>query len=110
LVYDQPDAVSVHAQSARVLDALEGKLPQVAAHLRAARADILAFTAFPKAIRLRHAPSAGRSAHHIAGRDCDQFAADFRPGGIRIGLPQPPVPAIAAPSESSPPNFPARRY
>jgi len=49
-VYDQPDAESVHAQFGRVLDALGGKLPQVAAHLDAARADILAFTAFPKAI------------------------------------------------------------
>ena len=49
-VYDQPDAASVHAQFGRVLDALEEKLPQVAAHLDAARADILAFTAFPKAI------------------------------------------------------------
>jgi putative transposase len=49
-VYDQPDAASVHAQFGRVLDALEDKLPAVAAHLDAARADILAFTAFPKAI------------------------------------------------------------
>ena len=49
-VYDQPDAESVHAQFGRVLDALGGKLPHVAAHLDAARADILAFTAFPKAI------------------------------------------------------------
>jgi putative transposase len=49
-VYDQPDAASVHAQFGRVLDALAGKLPTVAAHLDAARADILAFTAFPKAI------------------------------------------------------------
>jgi transposase-like protein len=49
-VYDQPDAASVHAQFGRVLDALEEKLPQVAAHLDAARADILAFTSFPKAI------------------------------------------------------------
>ena len=49
-VYDQPDAASVHAQFDRVLDALAEKLPQVAAHLDAARADILAFTAFPKAI------------------------------------------------------------
>jgi putative transposase len=49
-VYDQPDAASVHAQFARVLDALAEKLPQVAAHLDDARADILAFTAFPKAI------------------------------------------------------------
>ena len=49
-VYDQPDAASVHAQFSRVLDALDGKLPAVAAHLDAARGDILAFTAFPKAI------------------------------------------------------------
>jgi len=48
-VYDQPGAASVHAQSGRVLDALADKLPQVAAHLDAARAGILAFTAFPKA-------------------------------------------------------------
>src|SRR5262252_10047578 len=49
-VYDQPDAASVQAQFGRVLDALDSKLPQVAAHLDAARPDILAFTAFPKAI------------------------------------------------------------
>jgi putative transposase len=49
-VYDQPDAASVHAQFDRVLDALADKLPQAAAHLDAARADILAFTTFPKAI------------------------------------------------------------
>jgi putative transposase len=49
-VYDQPDAASVHAQLDRVLEALAGKLPAVATHLDAARADILASTAFPKAI------------------------------------------------------------
>jgi transposase-like protein len=49
-VYDQPDAAAVHAQFARVLDALGEKLPAVAEHLDAARADILAFTGFPKAI------------------------------------------------------------
>ncbi len=32
----------------RVLDTLADKLPKVAAHLDAARADVLAFTAFPK--------------------------------------------------------------
>jgi transposase-like protein len=47
-VYDQPDAEAVHAQFDRVLDALEGKLPQVAAHLDGARADVLAFTVFPR--------------------------------------------------------------
>ena len=49
-VYDQPDTASVHAQFDRVLDALGDKLPGVAEHLDAARADILAFTGFPKAI------------------------------------------------------------
>ena len=48
-VYDQPDADAVHAQFDRILDALADKLPAVAQHLDAARADILAFTAFPKA-------------------------------------------------------------
>ena len=47
-VYDQPDADAVHAQFDRVLDALETKLPQVAAHLDRARADVLAFTIFPR--------------------------------------------------------------
>ena len=49
-VYDQPDTDAVHAQFDRVLDALSDKLPTVAAHLDAARADILAFTGFPKTI------------------------------------------------------------
>jgi transposase-like protein len=49
-IYDQPDASSVQAQFDRVLDALAGKLPAVAEHLEAARADVLAFTAFPKEI------------------------------------------------------------
>jgi putative transposase len=48
-VYDQPDGASVHAQFDRILDALVDKLPAVAQHLDAARADILAFTTFPKA-------------------------------------------------------------
>ena len=49
-VYDQPDAAAVTAQYDRVLDTLTEKLPAVAAHLDAARADVLAFTAFPKPI------------------------------------------------------------
>lgn len=49
-VYDQPDAAAVHAQFDRVLDALTEKFPQVAAHLDAARADVLAFTIFPREI------------------------------------------------------------
>jgi transposase-like protein len=49
-VYDQPDAKAVHEQYDRVLDALTDKLPQVAEHLDAARADVLAFSTFPKEI------------------------------------------------------------
>ena len=47
-VYDQPDADAVHAQYDRILEALTDKLPAVADHLDAARADVLAFTTFPK--------------------------------------------------------------
>ena len=49
-VYDQPDAAAVHAQFDRIVDTLAGKLPAVAEHLETARADLLAFTAFPKEI------------------------------------------------------------
>ena len=49
-VYDQPDADAVHAQFDLVLNALEEKLPAVATHLEGARADVLAFTGFPKEI------------------------------------------------------------
>ncbi len=49
-VFDQADTESVAAQHDRMLDALTEKLPKVAAHLDAARADLLAFTAFPKQI------------------------------------------------------------
>jgi putative transposase len=49
-IYDQPDAESVHAQFDRVVDALSEKLPAVAEHLETARADILAFTGFPKEV------------------------------------------------------------
>ena len=49
-IFDQPDTESVVAQYDRVLDALSDKLPRVAEHLDAARADLLAFTAFPKQI------------------------------------------------------------
>ncbi|MEE1651386.1 IS256 family transposase [Brachybacterium sp. J144] len=47
-VYDQPDAAAVNAQFDRLLDYVDQKLPDVAEHLDAARADVLAFTGFPK--------------------------------------------------------------
>ena len=49
-IYDQPDTEAGHAQFDRVVDSLTDKLPAVAAHLDDARADILAFTGFPKEI------------------------------------------------------------
>lgn len=49
-VYDQPDAAAVSAQFDRLLDYVAAKLPAVAEHLDAARANILAFTAFPKGV------------------------------------------------------------
>jgi putative transposase len=49
-IFEQPDAESVRAQHAQVVAALEAKLPQAAAHLDEARDDILAFTAFPRAV------------------------------------------------------------
>ena len=49
-IYDQPDVDAVHAQFERVVDALSEKLPSVAEHLDAARADILAFTSFPREV------------------------------------------------------------
>ncbi len=49
-VYDQPDAAAVHSQFDRVVAQLADQLPAVADYLDEARADILAFTAFPKAV------------------------------------------------------------
>jgi putative transposase len=47
-VYDQPDADAVHAQYDKLLDTVTAPLPAVAEHLDSARADVLAFTTFPK--------------------------------------------------------------
>ena len=47
-VYDQPDAPAVQAQFDRLLDYVAERLPAVAEHLDTARADLLAFTTFPK--------------------------------------------------------------
>jgi putative transposase len=48
--YDQPEAKAVHAQYDNMLDTLTGKLPAVVDHLDQARADVLAFTSFPKEV------------------------------------------------------------
>jgi len=58
-IYDQPDADSVVAQYGRVLNALSEKLPKVADHLEAHRADVLADHPHPRGRALRggdHAP------------------------------------------------------
>ena len=49
-VFDQIDADAVHAQYDKLLDQIDDALPEVHDHLDAARADVLAFTAFPKAV------------------------------------------------------------
>jgi transposase-like protein len=47
-IFDQADADAVHAQYDRVIDALEPKYREAAEHLDAARAELLAFTAYPR--------------------------------------------------------------
>jgi len=49
-VYDQPDVKAVNAQWDKMLDTLADSLPAVHEHLDNARADVLAFTSFPKEI------------------------------------------------------------
>jgi putative transposase len=49
-IFEQPDAASVRAQHAQVVQALETKFPAASAHLDEARDDILAFTAFPREV------------------------------------------------------------
>ncbi|GAB4083806.1 IS256-like element IS1081 family transposase [Myceligenerans cantabricum] len=49
-IYDQLDVASVNAQFDKLLDTVTASLPDVAAHLDTARADLLAFTTFPREI------------------------------------------------------------
>ncbi|NRQ40894.1 IS256 family transposase [Nonomuraea sp. NN258] len=49
-IFDQPEAASVRAQHAWVVQTLEAKHPAAAEHLDAARDDLLAFAAFPREI------------------------------------------------------------
>jgi transposase-like protein len=48
-VFDQIDTDAVHAQYDKLLDNVTG-LPEVHAHLHTAREEVLAFTAFPRAV------------------------------------------------------------
>jgi transposase-like protein len=47
-IFEQPDAASVWAQHARVVEQLADRFPDAATHLAEAASDVLAFTAFPK--------------------------------------------------------------
>ena len=47
-IFEQPDAASVWAQHARVVDQLTERFPAAAEHLAEAATDVLAFTGFPK--------------------------------------------------------------
>ena len=47
-IFEQPDAASVWAQHARVVDQLTERFPDAATHLAEAASDVLAFTGFPK--------------------------------------------------------------
>jgi putative transposase len=49
-IFDQADADAVAAQYDRVIDALEPKYRDAAEHLEAARAELLAFTTYPREI------------------------------------------------------------
>lgn len=55
-IFAQPDAASVWAQHARVVDQLAERFPDAADHLAEAASDVLAFTGFPKE-HWRHACS-----------------------------------------------------
>jgi transposase-like protein len=47
-IFEQPDAASVWAQHARVVEQLHERFPDAATHLAEAATDVLAFTGFPK--------------------------------------------------------------
>lgn len=47
-IFEQPDAASVWAQHARVVEQLHERFPDAATHLADAAIDVLAFTGFPK--------------------------------------------------------------
>ena len=49
-IFDQPDAAHVFERFDQVVETLEEKLPKAAEHLRNARDELLAFTAFPPAL------------------------------------------------------------
>jgi putative transposase len=49
-IFDQADADAVHAQYDRVVEGLEPRFREAAGHLDTARAELLAFTAYPREI------------------------------------------------------------
>jgi putative transposase len=91
-VYDQPDPDAVQAQFDKMLDQLTAPLPEVADHLDRARADLLAFTCFPKEIwrqiwsnNLRRTPEQGDPPPHRRGGHLPRPARRDPPGRRRPG-------------------------
>jgi hypothetical protein len=124
----RPARRSLRARPVRpVLDALADKLPKVAEHLEAARADVLAFTAFPKEVwrqiselqpqrtpqpgdppahrRGRHLPRPRRS-HPARRRRARRTARrmDRRPPLPRPRRPRPLPPPAGSPTPQPPPR------
>jgi Transposase, Mutator family/AAA domain len=86
-IFEQPGAASVRARHAHVVQALEARLPAAAAHLDAARDDILALTAFPRrglAADLVRQPAGaaeqGGQAPHRRGRHLPRPRGHHPPG------------------------------
>jgi putative transposase len=102
-IYDQPDADAVHAQFDRVVDALHEKLPTVAEHLEEARADILAFTAFPKEVWRQIWPTVGPCRRRPRSSERQRRAV---PAGRRRRLPgaRRRTATLASPAPGGPPR------
>lgn len=61
-VFDQVDADAVHARFDKLLDTVPDKVPKVADHLEAARADVVALPRPPRACGGRSGPTTRTSA------------------------------------------------
>jgi len=80
-IFDQPDATEVHAQFDRVTEALETKFPAAATHLDTARAELLAFTGFPREVWRQVWSNNDRTAEQ-GNSPAHRRRGDFpRPGG-----------------------------
>ena len=121
-VYDQPDAKAVNAQFDRLLDYVDGKLPDAHDHLDNARADILAFTGFPRGPlaadlvqQPQRTPQPGdppphRQRRHLPEQGRDHPPRRRRPGRAdrRMGR-RPPLPRPRHPRQVPPHPHPRHR-